>query len=487
MKKLFAFFFLLSVFAAANAQTYNVTFRVNMNTVAEPFTTPEVNGNFNGWCGGCAAMTDADNDGIWEITIALAAGTYEYKFAYDSWTGQENLTPGASCTVTNFGFTNRALTVTGDVVLPVVCWGSCDDCGAGGTYNITFQVNMNGVAGPFTTPEVNGNFNGWCGGCAPMSDADGNGIWEITIPLGTGSYEYKFAYDAWTGQETLTVGSPCTVTNFGFTNRALTVSADATLPAVVWGTCDAINNTITPSGAVTICSGTTQTFTAPAGYTGYQWKKNGVNVAGATNASYTTNQAGSYACVISQGTAFAQSAATTLTVSKPNPKITPMGSLDICATGSVLLKGKIAPGSTYEWYKNGVLIVGAPLNLVATTIGSYKLKETTTAGCTKSKTVTVTSSCRMDGSYSADAQVNVYPNPSNGSFTVSATAFNNDNETVEIMIYTSTGIAVYQQNALVTNGVVNETISLENNLASGVYLIKIIGAEQSVTNSIVIE
>ena len=41
------------------------------------------------------------------------------------------------------------------------------------TYNVTFAVNMNEVAPGFTTPEVNGSFNGWCGGCNPLSDVDG--------------------------------------------------------------------------------------------------------------------------------------------------------------------------------------------------------------------------------------------------------------------------------------------------------------------------
>ena len=50
-----------------------------MNT-ADPatFTTPEVNGTFNSWCGNCAAMTDADGDNIWEITIDIANGAYEF-------------------------------------------------------------------------------------------------------------------------------------------------------------------------------------------------------------------------------------------------------------------------------------------------------------------------------------------------------------------------------------------------------------------------
>jgi len=99
------------------------------------------------------------------------------------------------------------------------------------TYNVTFQVDMNTQTG-FTTPEVNGSFNNWCGSCAPMSDPDGDGVWTLTIPLTAGSYEYKFSADNWGTQEMLLQGSPCTVTNFGFTNRTLSVTADATLPVV---------------------------------------------------------------------------------------------------------------------------------------------------------------------------------------------------------------------------------------------------------------
>ena len=64
MKNLTLFFVLLGFSLFATAQTYNVTFKVNMNEVADPFTTPEVNGSFNGWCGGCAPMSDPDLDGI---------------------------------------------------------------------------------------------------------------------------------------------------------------------------------------------------------------------------------------------------------------------------------------------------------------------------------------------------------------------------------------------------------------------------------------
>lgn len=219
-------------------QTYNITFQVDMNNVTAAFTTPEVNGQFNDWCGGCAPMSDANADGIWEITIPLNAGTYEYKFAADSWGIQENLIPGSGCTVTNFGFTNRVVTVSADATLDPICWEACSACSAiSGPYDVTFQVNMNEVTQSFTTPEVNGSFNEWCGGCAPMSDANGDGIWEITIPLNAGTYEFKFAADGWAIQEELTPGSSCTVTSGPFTNRVITVTEDVILSPVCWAAC----------------------------------------------------------------------------------------------------------------------------------------------------------------------------------------------------------------------------------------------------------
>ncbi len=246
--------------------TYAVTFHVNMNEVADPYTLPEVNGTFNGWCGGCNPLSDDDGDGIWSATLFMPAGDYQYKFAYDAWAGSENLIPGADCTITDGGFTNRALTVTGDVELDVVCWGSCVNCGLDSLFNVTFIVDMNEVLEPFTTPEVNGTFNGWCGGCAPMADPDGDNVWELTIPLAAGSYEYKFAYDAWAGQETLTEGDPCTITAFGFTNRSLVVTGDAVLDEVCWASCSACDGVIDTSFDIVFhvnMNDVTEPFTTP--------------------------------------------------------------------------------------------------------------------------------------------------------------------------------------------------------------------------------
>jgi hypothetical protein len=340
-----------------SATTYNVTFKLDMQNVSG-FTTPEIVVTFN-ICAGCIPMTDLNGDNIWEVTIPLMPGSYEYKFIYDSWDfGQENLTPGSSCTTTNSGYTWRFITVSSDVILPIVCWESCQTCAQslgctapnacnfnptatindgtcnfGGCLNslacnydptsmcenescifpgcinpnacnfnpdagcddgtcilpgcidinacnfnpsttcddgsctypgctnslannynptaacddgscsflVTFKVDMTYTSG-FSVPEVNGTFNGWCGGCAPMSDSNGDNIWEVTIPIMPGSYEYKFAFDAWQGQENLTFGSSCTVTNGPYTNRNITVAADITLPVVCWGWCQSCSD-----------------------------------------------------------------------------------------------------------------------------------------------------------------------------------------------------------------------------------------------------
>ena len=218
MKKTFHFLICFIAFISFSNQTFsqtaadsaNVTFQVDMSTVSSSFSFPEVNGTFNNWCGNCWSMTDADNDNVWEVTGKVLKNTdFEFKFAADNWNIQENLFSGDPCVVSNFGFTNRTLNVSSDTVLPVVCWESCGPCGSGtSAYNVTFQLDMNGVSG-FNTPEVNGTFNNWCGSCWQMSDIDGDNVWQFTTLLAPGTYEFKFSADNWNIQEVLDSSLSC--------------------------------------------------------------------------------------------------------------------------------------------------------------------------------------------------------------------------------------------------------------------------------------
>jgi hypothetical protein len=99
-----------------------------MSQYSGGFGTVNLNGSFNGWCGACTEMTDGDGDGIYEVTLTLAAGTVEYKFTLDGWTVQEEFVEGTACTSTIDGYTNRTLTFAEDTVLDAVCWNECDAC-----------------------------------------------------------------------------------------------------------------------------------------------------------------------------------------------------------------------------------------------------------------------------------------------------------------------------------------------------------------------
>jgi len=395
----------------------NVTFQVDMSNVSASFTNVYVSGTVNNWSGNSNQLTDADGDGVYEGTLSLMPGSYEYKFTYDNWTGQETLDPvaDATCTLTTGAFTNRYSTIgNADTTLPVVCWESCNTCGYvapcselyfseyaegssnnkyfeiynptasaislsgytvylsgnGGSYtntftssasiasgdvymistnqldsatqtladtamgypsvahfngddalilvngtdtidvigvpgvdpgsswtvgtgstanhtlvrkhavsdmgstdwttgvlewdvyasntwsyagehsstciitpvDVTFQVDMNYVTASYTNVYVSGTVNNWSGNSNQLTDADGDGVYEGTLSLMPGSYEYKFTYDNWTGQETLdpVADATCTLTTGTFTNRYSTISnADTTLPVVCWEECTA--------------------------------------------------------------------------------------------------------------------------------------------------------------------------------------------------------------------------------------------------------
>ena len=218
--------------------TKNVTFNVDMNQVTQTFTTPEVNGLWNNWCGNCNPLTDANGDGIWTTTLPLTIGsTQEYKFSADAWTIQEQNNPAAPCTNGNATYTNRVLVIPAtDTVLSVVCWSQCTACDV----DVTLKVNMswekanNAISADGI--HVAGDFQGWLPGATEMLDANNDGIFEVTFTVpANSSIQYKFINgNAWGSDEP--VPSACAVT--GTTNRGATFAyGDSTMSPVCYGKC----------------------------------------------------------------------------------------------------------------------------------------------------------------------------------------------------------------------------------------------------------
>ena len=188
-----------------------------------------------------------------------------------------------------------------------------------------------------------------------------------------------------------------------------------------------VTASITPSGNVSVCAGSASNYTANSGFNyTYQWKRNGVAVAGATNQTYSNNSAGSYTVVVTQGgVCSATSSATVLTViNNPTPTITAQGPTTFCAGQSVVLAANTYAGVTYQWQKNSTDIAGATnQNYTATTAGTYRVKQTAN-GCLKtSGTIAVTVNCRVAGAgfgeeHAGYSDIKVIPNPFKDEFQV---------------------------------------------------------------------
>ena len=232
-----------------SAQT---TFNVDMTCAPEGFTDVFVTGPWCGWCANDVynTMTDDDGDGIYSVTVADLTGTVEYKYAINGFQDQENLindmVDGAACApITDFsGYANRtteANSSTNDAY--GTCDGTCNDAAPADEVDVTFQVDLGDYAGAFGSVNLNGSFNGWCGGCAAMTDANADGVYDLTISLVPGTYEYKFTLDGWTAQEEFTDGDACTSTIDGYVNRTVDITAAATLPVVCYNSCDACDGT----------------------------------------------------------------------------------------------------------------------------------------------------------------------------------------------------------------------------------------------------
>jgi predicted extracellular nuclease len=221
----------------------NVTFQVDMNNVTASYTNVYVSGTVNGWSGNSNQLTDPDGDGVYTGTLSLMPGSYEYKFTYDNWAGQESLDPtlDSACTLTTGIYTNRYATFgNADTTLPVVCWESCASCPVQSDFVVTFMVNTANI-----TVGTNGLYlgGGVIGGAnaVQLSDPDGDGIYVGTDTLnGSNGGNFIFlnspanAWD-WNTKENLT-GLSCADPN-NYNDRILPTFTQDTTLMFCFGTC----------------------------------------------------------------------------------------------------------------------------------------------------------------------------------------------------------------------------------------------------------
>ena len=258
---------------------------------------------------------------------------------------------------------------------------------------------------------------------------------------------------------------------------------------------DAITETVTISaaGATTFCQGGSVILNSVYSGTSVQWKRNGINIAGATSPSYTVLQKGNYTCETTSPCGTALSTAINVIVNKnPTASITPGGPLTFCAGGSVTLTETPVAGCTYQWYKGASPIAGATTtSYVATTTGNYKCRVTKTAtGCFKnSNTIAVSVPCREGELTAQENTFSIYPNPTSGIFTIKSDVKSQDFATlhsISLEIYNYNGQLIFTHEIISSNGIINETIDIGIQ-PEGIYLINISSGETQITPKLVIE
>ncbi len=157
--------------------------------------------------------------------------------------------------------------------------------------------------------------------------------------------------------------------------------------------CQSIPLSVSASGPLSFCQGGSTTFnaTTAAGST-YQWKNNGVNIAGATAASYAATTSGSYTVMVTNTSGCTSTSPASIVTANiaPSATITASGVTSFCLGSNVVLSANTGTGFTYQWKANGTNISGATsANYTAVTSGSYTVVVTNNTSCSATSAATV--------------------------------------------------------------------------------------------------
>lgn len=151
--------------------------------------------------------------------------------------------------------------------------------------------------------------------------------------------------------------------------------------------------TIAHASSLTFCQGENVLLSANTG-TGltYQWRKDGVDIAGATGPTYLAEQSGSYTAVVKNSAGCPTISNALVVTAKPLPiaTISTPPSTTLCSGSNIVLNANVGTGLTYQWFREGAIISRATQASYAVLQGgSYNVK-VTNYGCTStSNNVTI--------------------------------------------------------------------------------------------------
>lgn len=244
---------------------------------------------------------------------------------------------------------------------------------------------------------------------------------------------------------------------------------------------------ISSGGINKICTGDSVKFsvTTGVGYT-YQWKKNNSIIPGAIDSIFYATQAGNYKCVVSDTLCSQTSTGITLYLSsKPNVPITAGGPTTFCYPGNVKLQTIYNNSNLYQWSKNSISIPGANQYFYyASSQGSYKVNVSlqNSSGCDSTSLPIVVSvpcqqapggggnSARLNGNSNNDADIYLFPNPTNCNLKLQI--LNGMEENISVTISDILGKKISGQQFKNTAGFNEHQLDVQQ-LIAGIYFVEV--------------
>ncbi len=257
MRKIFlsTLFVLVTAFAFAQ-DSVNITFHVNMNNETVAATGVYLAGGAGFGVPGDNQMTDPDGDGVYSITMRRPENwSSDYTFTNGncpSWNCKENIA-GQPCAT--MPWSDRNLSVGVNDTTLWTCFGVCSNdtsCAPPpppDSVNVTFQVNMRQQTVDPTGVFLAGGGTFGNPGDNPMSDSDGDGVYDITVRLPENSFSYYIFTNGnagWGNKENL-AGLPCG-DPANFNDRSYTLGVNDTTISTCYEVCSNDTSCMPPMG-----------------------------------------------------------------------------------------------------------------------------------------------------------------------------------------------------------------------------------------------
>jgi len=188
-------------------------------------------------------LNDDDGDGVWSITVRREVGfggNYTFTNGACPDYGCKEQLGGQDC-ADAANFNDRILPAVMNDTIISTCFGECIEgttCTPIVLNMVTFRVNVADIMDPITSVSLAGTFNGFDASANPMTDDDGDMIYEVTVGMTAGQQDYKFVVNG-TFEEFAEATDGCTMAFGEFINRVVDVTGgDQDVATVCFESCE---------------------------------------------------------------------------------------------------------------------------------------------------------------------------------------------------------------------------------------------------------